>query len=326
MAKISIIGAGMAGLLAGVMLAPRHKVRIYESAQSLPNNHSAVLRFRSDIVSDVTGIPFRKVQVIKSVDDVLFGGPALGNDIANMLAYSMKCTGTYRTDRSLPLTTEISERYIAPPDFIGQLGHQLRHLIRYGEYWQPGDDTDLDNVTISTVPMPFTVNSAQALKEFRRQPFITWPGINVRAVIEDCDAYCTLYVPDPSDDFSRITVTGNELIIEFPRHPKDDANDSKWWEDPAVLESIARKAAGMLGLDRSRIGHVTAHIQQYAKIAPIPENTRREIMYTLTDELDIYSLGRYATWRPGLLLDDLVKDIRLIERWIGDKYAIRRHR
>ncbi len=37
-------------------------------------------------------------------------------------------------------------------------------------------------------------------------------------------------------------------------------------------------------------------------------------MMWATDNFNIYSLGRFATWRPGLLLDDLVNDIRVIQK------------
>jgi large conductance mechanosensitive channel len=37
----------------------------------------------------------------------------------------------------------------------------------------------------------------------------------------------------------------------------------------------------------------------------------------------VYSLGRFATWRAGLLMDDLVQDVQKIDRWIGaGNYAV----
>jgi hypothetical protein len=56
--------------------------------------------------------------------------------------------------------------------------------------------------------------------------------------------------------------------------------------------------------------------QSYAKIAPMDETLRRNFIYwasTVTGRA--YQLGRFATWRPRLLLDDLVHDVRLIEGW-----------
>ena len=58
-----IIGAGQAGLLAARSLA-LHNPTIIEQQDELPNNHSALLRFRSSIVGDSVGIPFQKVRVL----------------------------------------------------------------------------------------------------------------------------------------------------------------------------------------------------------------------------------------------------------------------
>jgi hypothetical protein len=35
-----------------------------------------------------------------------------------------------------------------------------------------------------------------------------------------------------------------------------------------------------------------------------------------TEKFNIYSLGRFATWKPGLLLDDIVGDVNVIRRLI----------
>jgi len=63
---VKIYGAGMAGLLAANMLR-RFKPEVCEAQPSLPNNHAALLRFRTDACSRATGIPFRKVSVQKAI-------------------------------------------------------------------------------------------------------------------------------------------------------------------------------------------------------------------------------------------------------------------
>jgi hypothetical protein len=50
------------------------------------------------------------------------------------------------------------------------------------------------------------------------------------------------------------------------------------------------------------------------KILPIDEDIRRRFIMWASDNFGIYSLGRFATWRPGLQLDDLVNDVRVIQR------------
>ena len=61
-----VVGAGMAGLLAGAILR-EECARIFEAQPDLPNNHHALLRFRSSIVGDTLNIPFRSVKVLKAV-------------------------------------------------------------------------------------------------------------------------------------------------------------------------------------------------------------------------------------------------------------------
>ena len=37
-------------------------------------------------------------------------------------------------------------------------------------------------------------------------------------------------------------------------------------------------------------------------------------MLWASEKFGIYSFGRFATWRPGLLLDDLIHDLTVIRR------------
>ena len=61
-----IYGAGLAGLLAGNMMRSFNPV-VKEAQSSLPNNHGALLRFRSDKVETATAVPFKKVRVKKAI-------------------------------------------------------------------------------------------------------------------------------------------------------------------------------------------------------------------------------------------------------------------
>jgi hypothetical protein len=145
------------------------------------------------------------------------------------------------------------------------------------------------------------------------------PGVNIKATIDSCDAYVSLLVPDPDITASRISITGNEMIIEIP-------------DGIEMLESImlsrAFHAAELLGIEKDRVSSVRQFKQTYAKIIPIDDDDRKSFMHWATVRHNVYSLGRYATWRPKLLLDDLVNDIRKIDKWIGksNKYELARDR
>lgn len=308
-----IVGAGMAGLLASNMLS-RHRPIVLEAANMLPNNHHALLRFRSAAVGDVLGIDFRKVRVIKC-------SVPMATDAAAALAYSFKSTGVYRSDRSLPNGTETGERYIAPPDLIERMFRSAEAAgveFRFGTKFEPLKVPP--TTIISTIPMPALMALTGHSKEFVPE-FRAIKGIVYRATIPDCDAFATVYDPRPDTPFTRASITGDQLIIE---RPLADGRSIPWSTEDTVTE-----ACELLGIDHPASEmEVEVKPQSYAKILPVDESLRRHFIHRATDQHNIYSLGRFATWRPGLLLDDLVQDIRMIERWSSEenRYEIARHR
>lgn len=295
---LKIIGAGMAGLLAANMLR-HHDPVVIERGPRLPNNHNSVLRFRSSIVGDVLGIDFKKVKMIKSPVE-------WRNPVADALAYSRKNGGPMRTDRSITDGLVVAERYIAPPDLISRMAREIDI-----EFDTEYDFREKDDKVISTIPMPWLADQMEyphlKLSDFR------WiNGGVIKATVLDCEAYCSLMIPDPETPISRVSITGDELIVEMPDVP------------PSILNASAALglALGYLGLDRSQITDVHVTEQQYAKITPIDNDKRLNFIYwASTLKGRAFSLGRFSTWRPGLLLDDLVKDVRRIDGWIKSKSA-----
>lgn len=199
-----IAGAGLAGLLAGNMLSLAHKPKIYETQPALPNNHSAVLRFRTGAVGDVVGIPFKKVTVIKAV-------LPWRNPVADALSYSFKNGGIRRSDRSIIRGDEIAERFIAPSDLIQRLASRLPDINFDQSAWR---NMPVGVPIISTIPMPALMETL-GYPAHKRPKFGFRSGINLKAQIADCDAYVSLAVPDPTFPFTRLSITGSELIAEF---------------------------------------------------------------------------------------------------------------
>ena len=135
--------------------------------------------------------------------------------------------------------------------------------------------------------------------------------------IQDCDAYCSLYVPDPLCQAARISITGDDLAVECPGFTADDINF--WFDD--VVEEVSK----MVGVTSQHFHKLEVKHQKYAKILPIAAEERKRFMLWATEHYGIYSLGRFATWRPGLLLDDVVNDVRVIARMIdGSTYDQRK--
>lgn len=306
MNSLHIVGAGMAGLLAANMLKHRSP-EVFERNAEIPNNHSAVLRFRSDIVGRTLGIEFKRVTMIK--DNVRWHSP-----VADALAYSYKNTAVMRSDRSLLDGLTSGERWIAPPDLIGRMARYVPLRLMH-EYQFTGDCSAI----ISTMPMP-ALMKALDYPDREHVSFGYSHGTNVRCSIRHCDAYVSLYVPDPAYRFSRVSITGRELVLECPNQMAANINAENAWD-------LVCEAAEMLGVNPNLLDrNATVHEQKYAKILPINNALREDFIHWATDKHHVFSLGRFATWRPGLLLDDLVQDVQLIERWLNSKYKAARHR
>ena len=300
----TIVGAGLAGLLAAAIMRDR-VFKVIESQPKLPNNHTAVMRFRSRAVADATNIPFRRVPVAWAVQH-----KQGYNDLAKAMMYSWNCTRTYDPTRSIARFLPglfLDHRYVSPLNLPSLLANKVMAPIDYGMIF--GDFSPGDRPIISTMPMP--VLGKKLGYKFQSR-FISRSGTNYVTTIRhkddsrgEIDCYATLY--NPFGEISRLTITGNKLIAES----YSDSIAEDYW--------VSGFMSRCFGLDMNEgvdFGDMKVHRQRYAKIVPIEEEERRHFIRWATREHNVYSLGRYATWRPGLLLDDLVQDVRLITEMI----------
>jgi hypothetical protein len=304
---MKIIGAGMAGLLCANMLR-RHKPVIYEKKESLPSNHSAVLRFRNETISRATGIPFKKVLVHKGImtpEDELVTKSNLR--LSNM--YAQKVSGAVIA-RSI-LNMDPVERFIAPAYFVQQMASSVE--IEFGMeladamWFKEGEDPK--EPIISTIPMPalMKVIDWTPVPEFKFSKIWT---LNAVISSPEMDVFQTIYYPDPDVSIYRASITGNHLTCEFIREPGLDAEDK--------LHSGIRRVLAHFGISEAAIASCEMKVQPFGKITPINELQRKQFIFQNSDEHHIYSLGRFATWR-NIILDDLVNDIQFIEGFITQR-------
>jgi hypothetical protein len=292
----------MAGLLTGIMLR-RHRPVLFEAQKELPDNHGALLRFRSDAVARETGIPFKKVTVRKGIEFEGFRGPIA---LSNM--YSLKVTGEVH-DRSIHNLDPV-ERWIAPDNFISAmqeqvgicLGHELKNVSDFGS-----------DIVISTIPMPTLMKIVgwQEIPEFK---FKSITSLRVRIEDPVINIYQTLYFPDLQDPIYRATFSGNYLIVEYVEDFGEQA--------PLLMIKRALEVFGIFNYKGPL--NVSKKFQKYGKILPIDEDIRRSFILGMTQKYGIYSVGRFATWRQ-ILLDDVVEDIKIVDRFISDKSQYARH-
>lgn len=292
---IKIIGAGLAGLLTGSIFPRSH---IFERGMEDKINHKAVLRFRTPAVGEAVGVEFKPVTVHKGIwHNGFFARPSI--QLANL--YSQKVIGRL-ADRSI-WNIEPAERYIAPEDIVAQMAERCNGRISWESEIDSLDAFRRDATQIiTTIPIPFL------LKLIGEQPppqiAFKHAAITVRRWrIPNADIYQTIYFPSPETNLYRASITRDLLIAEY----KDDPSSSD--EDAfALYDAFGLDPDDLLVLDKTK--------QSFGKIAPIDNNWRRNFLHRMTVERNIFSIGRFATWR-NILMDDVIKDIHIVKRMMS---------
>jgi hypothetical protein len=299
----TIVGAGLAGLIAAHAWPAS---QVLEAAPQPKASHKALLRFRSDAVARLVGIDFRKVKVHKGI---WAEGAYQQSSIrwANLYAQKVLGAGQLKGDRSI-WNLDSVERFIAPDDLYEQLVASVGDRIQWNT---PTSFEETAGPVISTAPLPVMLESLGVIPPvaFSRS------GITVRRwTVPGADVFQTVYFPDPELSVYRASITGDTLIVECV--------DESIWPFDNMDEWEIQKAFGIKMLDCQPLDKVD---QKYGKIAPIDDAVRKQLLFKLTHENNIYSLGRFATWR-NILLDDVVEDVAAIKKLLkaNSAYDIRK--
>jgi hypothetical protein len=310
---VKIYGGGMAGLIAAHVLR-KHKPVIHEAQASLPHNHEALLRFRDENISELTGIPFKKVRVLKGIwyDNEIITNPNLR--LGNL--YSQKTNGTVR-GRSI-MNLDPTERFIAPKDFVERLSQDVE-VIYNSPLTAEGLVTDWSEPSVSTVPMPLMMK----MSGWPEMPNFSYKSIwalTAQITNPEVDVYQTLYYPG-DENYYRCSITGSRLIIEFQEQPRPHMDDFSHGRslDYLWLVGTALKVLDDFGVQDAAVTDLQLKEQRFGKLVPIDEIQRRGFIMALSELYGIYSLGRFATWKPKLLMHDVVGDAQIIAGFIDHK-------
>lgn len=309
MSSLIIAGAGLTGLIAAHAF-PRAQLREKASYEEcVRHEHAALLRFRTDAVSRITGIPFRRVAVQKSV---VMNGVHVEMNLALANRYAAKvlaATGGKISGRSI-WNLAPAARYVAPLDFIAQMRATLAGRIEYGAgvalHAAPAP-------IITTVPLNVTLAAVGWLAD--TLPPLFYAPIHVaRYRLSGVDLFQTIYYPGAQSDTYRASITGDVLIVESLAR-----GDSLGQPFPHLGMSVG-SVLDNFGLDCD-VEAIDQKVQRYGKIVDLDPGKRRAILRTLTEEFNLYSLGRFATWR-NVLLDDVANDIEVVRRLMAsDPYG-----
>jgi len=321
MKKIIILGAGLAGSVAYNALSSMAPV-VYEAKsedRSGLNEHHAVMRFRNTDIGKYLGCEMVPVCATKSVfrDGQLFDVAT----IADNNEYSLKCYGSL-ADRSLHSLGRV-ERYIAcVRPMSGQIvvyDAKVEEVFKIegvcGMMFSSQGDVNLAasenrlryDICISTLPLPVILRicGINHHMKFKSKP------ITVRTCYLDFESsvHQTVYFPSHEFHAYRATLQNSRLIVEF-----DGKLDSPI--DSCVVDKETLEVMKIFGLGSIQSWGSDTKVQPMGKIVPVDDDSRRAAIMELTDMYNIYSLGRYATWRP-LRADHLVNDIAKIQRMIN---------
>lgn len=304
-----IIGAGLTGLIAAHAWP---NATLLEKAKEPRAMHRALLRFRTDSVSRLTGVEFRKVRVRK---DIYSEGHNKFPSIRLANQYSAKLLGgRIENDRSI-WNLDPVDRFIAPESIYEMLMESVRPRITFdfdaGESPQTLRSLPNDDKIVSTIPLP-TLLKIVGLPAAGDFDFFQAPIRVFRFRVPGADVFQTVYFPDPDLNVYRASMTGDLLIVECIESPAAGGPDDIY----AVADAFGF---------RGGINSLGNQGQQFGKIAPVPDDARRQLLFQLTQRFRIYSLGRFAVWR-NILLDDVVQDIDVIKRLMRSGAAYDHHR
>lgn len=280
-----ILGAGIAGLLAGSIF---QRATLFEAGPESQVQHKALLRFRTSAVGDAVGIEFRKVHVHKGV---WLDGAFVQPDIRLANWYATKVIGRL-SNRSV-WNIESVDRYVAPPHFIYELAERCTGRVQWNTEIDAENFTGGGEATISTLPMKLAVRFVSE----RNAPDFLFQGITVkRWRVRDADVFQTVYFPHPSTTLYRASITGDVLIAEYAGQPDSNVD---------LLIPFGLIAADIELLDETK--------QRYGKIAPIDDAWRKQFIFRLSHDHNVFSLGRFGTWR-NILLDDVLHDVGVLKK------------
>lgn len=300
---MKIYGAGIAGLLAGCVF---QRATIFEAGSEGQSQHKAVLRFRTSAVGDAVGIDFRKVRVHKGL---WLDGKAVAPSIQLANWYSQKVVGRL-ADRSI-WNLDAVDRFIAPEDFIAQLADRCRGRIQWDHTLNKDDVFNNNGPAISTLPM--SLMHKWAMEKYgavasNAPEFSYAPIVVQRWRIPNADVFQSVYFPSLSTNLYRASITGDLLIAEYV----DEADDTDELFDA-------------FGIVREECVPIERVSQRYGKIAKIDDAWRKKFIFELTHKHQIFSLGRFGTWR-NLLLDDVLGDLSVLKKLMNTTtYDIHRH-
>lgn len=316
----------------------------YDKIQRDPAGaHRAVLRFKTNLVSELTGIPMEQITIQKGI--VNLTGYNIPSSIEAMNAYSFKVTGAL-TRRSIMNTEQNARsscindsiRYLPPKDFIRRLLSNVKHFKfldaaigqTYSSYIEEHIHSTEKQPIISTIPLTMWYNIDNGEKDENtlqgaKSILVTTAKLN--GVISNL--HQTIYYPFgligmPS--LYRATMEGDTIIAEFMLGKQTNFLSSDKSINSALVRILETFGIYLNGDGyKLTLTNLTRDAYPRGKLNPLKmdDKQRKALIYNLTNKHRVYSLGRWATYR-SIGMDAIANDLLKIERLLRmDDYALK---
>lgn len=312
--RVVIIGAGLAGSVASGAFAALNPTNYDKRAPTDEARHKAVMRLRDANVAKYLGIDVEPVTVWKAVawENRLYetADMRMNNQYSYKLyrelgERSLRSLG--RVKRWLVEGSPLPRKTHWNHKLVGVLDGQLMFETREHDSPVVREVVDYD-VCISTMPMPMLLKAASIrfTERFECRPIWVWHGtLHIPSTLHQ-----TIYFPGMDTPAYRVTIQGRKVIIESISDGKIDVDRLMWHfglgsDDFDVQPKWDPENQVKFEMFRQSMG----------KMVAIDDNARRQYIYELTDRFRIYSLGRFAIWKP-VRADHLVQDIDKIKRLV----------
>lgn len=311
--EVVILGGGLAGSIMQVLLG-KERACIIEQAPGFWQ-HKALFRFKVPELGLLLGLDLKEIVVYKGV---YYRGKLYNkSNILFSNLYSLKVTDSL-LNRSI-MDLEAVTRWVfskdSPGNFMSNQDFLAGEVTALGRGWVDYRINDevlkerkgrlLCRIIVSTLPMDWVVNQGlfpapiEGGLDFWSAPVWVYRGMFRSGF---CDVYQTIYFPDSEFPVYRASIDPAGIIIESIRECSDQE----------CLEVFV--AFGLQGITL-RSAKLELFIQKRGKIRPLQDEIRRSILYKLTNDFDIYSLGRFALWK-NLKSDEILKDAVKIKKYI----------
>lgn len=310
--KIVILGSGIAGCIAYHSFKSESASIVEKTPQvggKMPV-HDALMRLRNPAVADLIGAKKKKINITKGI---WYKGNFINTpNIKINNIYSIKLYGA--VGKRSVLKPGDSTRYLIDggiPIPNDKIINQEVHSIKDGKIYLGKNFTDelKYDYCISTIPMDIMYSKIAPPHNGINLKFES-KQISVKRLTlkKPTGMHQTISYADPKFNIYRITIQDDIIIIE--------SKIALEFEIRAEYEYLIPESFGIpksFWVEFSGLSNI-----KNGKIIPPNNKERLKYIMWLTDQHNIFSFGRFATWRP-LRTDHLLEDINIIRRIINSK-------